>query len=103
MLNWKYVLGIICVLSLVTTVPNVSAKADSNGAAIASGIIGAVGGAIIMNQIMQNQQRQGATQRAAKRRAKPKSDSSNQATNAKDPFAGEAAPAGYAKPVNNSK
>lgn len=100
MLNWKWILGIFCALGLATTIPESPARAG-DGRAIAAGIIGTVGGAIIMNQMMQN--RQGYYQRTVRRKAAhSKGEPSKEAANAKDPFAGEKAPAGYARPVSNS-
>ena len=104
MFNWKYPLGILCALTLVATVPDAPAKAG-NGGAVAAGIAGAIGGAIIMNQLMQGARISAGTRPQAPRRraAHPKAESSGVAAHAKDPFAGESTPAGYAKPVTDSK
>ena len=104
MFNWKYPLGIFCALSLVATVPSAPAKAG-NGGAIAAGIVGAIGGAIVMNQIMQGGRiSAGMRPQASRRRAAhPNGESSGKEAHAKDPFAGKSAPAGYAKPVTESK
>jgi len=104
MFNWKYPLGILCALSLAATVPDAPAKAGGNGGAIAAGIVGAIGSAIIMNQIMQGaQMRAGTRPQGSRRAARPKGGSSGNEAHAKDPFAGQSAPAGYAKPVTESK
>ena len=100
MFNWKYPLGILCALSLVATVPSAPAKAE-NGGAIAAGIVGA----IVMSQIMQGGRiSAGMRPQASRRRAAhPNRESSGKEAHAKDPFAGESTPAGYAKPVTESK
>lgn len=102
MLSWKYVLGILCALSLAITAPNAPAKAGDNSA-IAGGIMGMVGSAIIMNQMMQGARLHRGARPHTSRRKASKSGPSSEAASSKDPFAGESAPASYAKPVNNSK
>ncbi len=101
MFNCKYLLGIVCAF-LVAIVPTTPVKASDAGS-IAAGVAGAVGTAIIMNQLMQQSRPRVVTRPYTKRRtARPKNES-GEAAYAKDPFAGESAPAGYAKPVTDSK
>ena len=104
MFNWKYPLGILCALSLLATVPDTPARAG-DGSSIAAGIVGAIGSAIIMNQLMHGARISGGMRPHVSRRriAHPRGESSGEAANSRDPFAGESAPAGYAKPVTDNK
>jgi hypothetical protein len=102
MFNWKHALGILCAFSLVATAPTAPAKAGSYGG-VAAGVVGAVAGAIIMNQMMQAQRPNGVPSSRPKTAHHRKSETSGEAANAKDPFAGKSAPAGYATPVTDSK
>ena len=77
MFNCKYLMGFLCAFSLVATVPNAPAKAGSNGGAVAAGIAGAVGAAIIMNQLRQGARPNVGVRRHASRSraARPKNES----------------------------
>ena len=87
-----------CVLGAsLLCLPSAPARAGGRDAAIAAGIIGAVATGIIVQQHMNR-----SAPKAARRSA-PKASKESEATasNAKDPFAGTGAPAGYATPVAN--
>lgn len=98
MFNCKYLMGVLCAL-LVAIIPNTPVKGSDAGS-IAAGVAGAVGTAIIMNQLMQQSRPRVVTRPYTKRRATRPKNESGEAAYAKDPFAGESAPAGYAKPVS---
>lgn len=96
------ILAIGIILSGAMSMPATPAKAGSREAAIVGGIIGAVGTAIIMQQHMNGARPK--TKSTKKKSSGSDSASTEQAAKSqKDPFAGAAAPAGYATPVANNK
>lgn len=97
----KYLSGLLGGLLLLMSMPSTPAKAGARDAAVAAGIVGAIGTAIIMQQHFQQQPRVRRVVRQKERSRKP--DAASQTTNAKDPFAGSQAPAGYATPVMNKQ
>lgn len=98
-MTWKHLGIVICTVCLVATLPHSPARAGSNGGAVAAGLVGAVAGAIILNQMMQGS-RQGAYRHRSSHVSKPKGKPSTDTANSKDPFATQSAPAGYATPVS---
>jgi len=96
----KYLSGLLGGLALLMSIPSGPASAGSRDAAIAAGIVGAIGTAIIMQQHFQQPR---ARRVVRQKETGPKASAASQSTNAKDPFAGSQAPAGYATPVMNKQ
>lgn len=91
--------AVIFVLVLALCVPTVPSHAGSRDAAIAAGIIGAVGTAIILHGMSKPARAYEPKKARTNRAPSHKPAGEKEAVSRKDPFAASAAPAGYATPV----
>lgn len=93
---------VACIPALALVVPSAPSHAGSRDAAIAAGIIGAVGTAIILHGMSKPAQAGPSPKRARTKRS-TNQETAQEPANKKDPFAASAAPAGYATPVSDTK
>jgi hypothetical protein len=87
-------------LGLIFAIPVPPAAAGSRGGAVAAGIVGAVGAAVILNQLSKSGR---AKAQPVRSKSAQGAAAKQSAENVKDPFAGASSvPAGYAKPVGEA-